>query len=465
MRSTAVAGGLLAAALVASACGTGIPESEMAIDAETAIPTAVDPGDSQLDAGCEPYAAYFGHEGTSVTLSSAVVGPDQQAYEDAWAPFEDCTGIDVVYEGSRQFETDLPSLVTGGTAPDLAWIQRPGLIAELVRAGGPVPAPQGVAENVSQYWSPAWKDYASVDSVLYGAPNSANVDSLVWYSPTLFAENGYEIPTTWDEMIGLSDRMAKDGVKPWCGGLESGETTGWPATDWLEQVVLRQEGGEIYDQWVAGAIKFSSPEIAKSMDTLANWMKNPKYVNGGFGDVKTIAATSSEEAGRSILEGTCGMLQQGSSYTPVWADINPDAYVAEDGDVFAFALPPMGEDVAPVPVVGGGDFTVAFADRPEVQAVQTYLSSPEFATSRAAQPGSWVSANNGVPPELYFDPVAAIAAMYLTDQTVTFKFDASELMPSPVGANAFPTQMTAWFADSKSTAEVAAEIDAAWPTR
>jgi alpha-glucoside transport system substrate-binding protein len=398
-----------------------------------------------------------------VTLFTSVLPPEQQRYEDAWKPFEDCTGIDIVYEGSDQFEAQLPTRIAGGNAPDLAWIPQPGLLAKLVSQGGPKPAPQAVSDNVDKYFNPAWKTYGSVDGTFYGAPNSSNMKSFVWYSPTVFKDKGYTVPTTWDELFKLSDQMVKDGIKPWCGGIESGGATGWPATDWLEQIVLRQSGGDVYDKWVSHAVPFSSPEITKAMDTLAGWMKNPDYVNAGFGNVQTIATTAFQDAGKPILDGKCGMLQQASFYAAQWDSFKKGAKVAEDGDVFAFYLPQIDGAVAANPVVGGGEFTVAFSDRPEVQAVQTYMSSPEYATARVAQPGGWVSANNGVPLDTYTDAIAALSAKYLTDPAGVFRFDASDLMPAAVGAGAEWKEMTAWFAEDKPTADVLAAIDAAWP--
>jgi alpha-glucoside transport system substrate-binding protein len=460
--ATVLVGGIAAAALLA-ACGPGVPESVQYAEPIASAGASGEPANVTVDVGCEPYADYMGHEGTSVSLFTSVLPPEQQSYEDAWAPFEQCTGIDIVYEGSDMFESQLPTRLAGGSAPDLAWIAQPALLQSLVEIGGPVPAPQPVIDKVDEYWNPTWKEYGSVNGTLYGAPNSANLKSLVWYSPTLFLDKGYAVPTTWDELLALSDQMVKDQIKPWCGGIESGASTGWPATDWLEQVVLRQSGGDVYDRWVSGEIKFDSPEITKAMDTLAGWMKNPDYVNAGFGDVKTIATTAFQDPGKSILDGKCGMLQQGSSYETQWVTFKEDVYLAEDGDVFAFFLPAMDDAVATNPVVGGGDFTVAFSDRPEVQAVQTYLASAEYATSRSAQPGSWVSANNAVPSELYFDPIAALSARNLTDPASVFRFDASALMPAAVGEGAEWQELTAWFAEDKPTREVLQAIDAAWP--
>ena len=460
--ATLIIGGVAATMLLA-ACGGSSTSSESSSEAAATTEASAAASEEAVAAGCEAYAAYAGNEGTSVTLFTSVLPPEQQRYEDAWKPFEECTGIDIVYEGSDQFEAQLPTRIAGGNAPDLAWIPQPGLLAKLVEAGGPVPAPQSVADNVDQYWNPAWKTYGSVDGTFYGAPNSSNMKSFVWYSPSKFAEWGITVPTTWDEMFAAADTIAAAGVKPFCGGIESGGATGWPSTDWVEQIVLRQQGGDVYDQWVSHEVLFDSPQITQAMDTLAGWMKNPDYVNGGFGNVQTIATTAFQDAGKPILDGKCAMLQQASFYAAQWESFKPGAVVAEDGDVFAFFLPEIDAAVAADPVVGGGEFTTAFSDRPEVQAVQTYLSSPEYATARAAQPGGWVSANNGVPLDTYTDAIAKLSAQYLTNPDGVFRFDASDLMPAPVGAGAFWTQMTAWFAEDKPTQEVLQAIDAAWP--
>lgn len=461
-----IAGGIAATMLLA-ACGGSSDEasSEGATEdtaAESTETTDEGAGDA-VAAGCEAYEAYMGSEGGSVTLFTSILPPEQQLFEQAWADFESCTGIDIVYEGSDQFEAQLPTRIAGGNAPDIAFIPQPGLLAKLVESGGPVAAPDSVAANVDAYWNPAWKDYGSVDGTFYAAPLGSNMKSLVWYSPKYFSEWGITVPTTWDEMFAAADAIAAAGVKPFCGGIESGGATGWPATDWLEQIVLRTQGGEVYDKWVAGDVKFDSPEIKGAMDVLAGWMKNPDYVNGGFGNVQTIATTAFQDAGGPILAGECGMLQQASFYANFWGNFQEGATVGVDGDAYAFYLPAMDDAVAPQPVVGGGEFVAAFADRPEVAAVQTYLASPEFATSKASL-GTWVSANSGVPLDTYAEgSIDQLSAQYLTDLTGTFRFDASDLMPAAVGAGAEWTEMTAWFAEDKPTAEVLKAIDAAWP--
>jgi alpha-glucoside transport system substrate-binding protein len=450
-RTAAVVGGV-AAALLLAACGSS---------SDTGASSSASP--SNTDPACAPYASYGSFpSGTSVSVFTSILPPEQQKFETAWAQFEKCTGITVKYEGSDQFEAQLPTRIAGGNAPDIAFIPQPGLLAKLAKGDNPPKAaPSTVTANVDKFWNPAWKNYGTVDGTFYAAPLGSNMKSFVWYSPSVFKAKGYTIPQSWDDLFKLSDQMVKDGIKPWCGGIESGGATGWLATDWLEETVLRQSGGDVYDQWIAHTVKFDSPEITKAMDTVAGWMKNPAYANAGIGDIKTIATTAFQDGGKPILAGKCGMYQQASFYAAQWDTFKKGAKIAEDGDVFAFYLPSM--DPAKKAVEGGGEFVTAFSDKPEVQAFQTYLSSDTFATEKV-KGGGWVSANSGVPLDTYTDPISKLSAQYLTDSSAVFRFDASDLMPAAVGAGAEWKQLTAWFATDKPTQEVLQAIDAAWPS-
>lgn len=464
-RGAIILAGGAAATLLLAACGGSDDSGGTATPTPTNTATASPTGD--VPAGCEPYASYLGNEGESVSVFTSILPPEQQKFEEAWAKFEECTGIDIVYEGSDQFEAQLPTRIAGGNAPDIAFIPQPGLLQTLVERGGPVAAPAATVANVDEYWNPAWKAYGTIDGTFYAAPLGSNMKSFVWYSPSVFADNGYAVPTTWDEMFTLTDQMVADGITPWCGGIESGGATGWAATDWLEQVMLRLWGGDVYDQWVNHDVVFNSPEVTEAMNVVAGWMKNEEYVNGGqvtgqgYQNVASIATTAFQDAGAGIIPGECGMLQQASFYAAQWESFKEGAVVGEDGDVFAFYLPPI-TDAVPTPIIGGGEFVTAFSDRPAVQAAQTFMASAEFATAKAAL-GAWVSANSGVPLDTYESPIDRLSAEFLTNQQGTFRFDASDLMPDAVGAGAEWTQMTAWFAEDKPTEEVLQAIDDAWP--
>jgi alpha-glucoside transport system substrate-binding protein len=458
---SAAAGGTTAAATTKAAAaaattgGAAVASSGGAAVATTGAAPASAAGSAA--GGCGAYSAYQGHKGTKVTMYGSILAPESDSLATSWSEFEKCTGITIVYTGSNDFESQLPVRVAGGNAPDLAIIPQPGLLASMVATGKAVEAPAAVSSNVSAHWSPVWKSYATVGGKFYGAPMSANDKSLVWYSPKAFAAAGYTVPTTWGDLMTLSGKIAAGGKTPWCGGIGSGTATGWPATDWLEELVLRDSGPTVYDDWISHKVKFDSPEIKSAMTLLDNWMRKDGWVVGGS---KTVATTTFQDAGAPLLTGKCMFLQQASFYEAQWAK---GTTVAPDGDVYAFYMPVISTKFG-TPVEGGGEFVTAFSAKPEVVAVQTYLSTSAWASSRVKVAKGWVSANNGVPLSLYTDPIDKLSAQALTDPKVTFRFDASDLMPSAVGSGAEWKQFTAFFAENKSIDDVLKAIDSAWPT-
>jgi len=284
------------------------------------------------------------------------------------------------------------------------------------------------------------------------------VKSFVWYSPSFFATKGYRVPTTWAELLALTERIAEDGVKPWCVGIESGVATGWPLTDWLEDVVLRAYGPEVYDDWVAHRIPFDDPRIVASLDQVGRIVRNPRYVNGGYGGLPSIVTTSYQEGGLPILEGGCALHRQASFYANHWP---VGAKIAEDGDAYAFYLPPIDAKQGH-PVLGAGSFVGTFATRPEVQAVATYLSTPDWVNSRASLGGA-VNASRALDRNLLHTPIDKLSAQLLTDETTTFRFDGSDMMPGAVGSGTFWNGMTDW-AKGADTKAVLSRIEASWPS-
>jgi len=408
---------------------------------------------------CAEYEAYGDLSGKEVDVYAGIVTPEDTAYMDSYKPFEECTGAKINYVGDKAFETQILVRAKAGNPPDIAIVPQPGLLNQLVATGAAVEAPQAVADNVDEFWSADWKGYATVDGKFYGAPSGASMKSLVWYSPSEFADSGYEIPTTLDELKSLTDKMVSDGKVPWCAGIGSGEATGWPITDWMEDFMLRLSGPDVYDQWVTHEIAFNSAEPTAALDAVGEYLKNPAYVNGGLGDVQSIASTTFQDGGLPILEGTCSLHRQASFYA---ANFPEGTNVAEDGDVFAFYLPGVTADEKPV--LGGGEFNVAFADRPEVAAFQTYLSTDTWANNKVASTpaGGWISANKGMDVAKLTSPIDKLAATILQDPNAIFRFDGSDMMPAAIGSNAFWKQSTNWIT-GQSTKDTVDNIEAAWP--
>jgi len=444
--------GSAALALVLTACGGGGATDDGVEGGEA--PEAGGDGD------CAEFEEYGTFDGDHVTIYSSIRDVEADQLAESWAQFEECTGIQVEHNGSGEFETQIRVQAEGGNPPDLAVFPQPGLLQTMVDGGYVVPAPETVETNTDDGWSEDWKAYGTVDGTFYAAPLMASVKSFVWYSPQAFADNGYEVPETWSEMMDLTQQIADDhnddGARPWCAGIESGGATGWPATDWVEDAVLREAGAEVYDQWVDHEIPFNDPQILASVNRVGDILRSDDYVNGGFGDARTVATTSFNDAGLPILDGDCFMMRMASFYEAQWPE---GTDVSPEGEAFAFYLP--GDTTDESPLLVAGEFVGAFNDEPATQAFQAYLASEHWANSRVSI-GGVTSANTGVDPENASSDILRLAIELLQDETATSRFDGSDMMPAEVGAGSFWTAMTDWIDGSTSAEDALDEIENSW---
>ncbi|MFC5127927.1 ABC transporter substrate-binding protein [Pseudoclavibacter helvolus] len=272
-------------------------------------------------------------------MYGTIVDAEAELLEQSWAGWAEENGIEIVYEGSKEFETQISVRAQGGTPPDVAIFPQPGLMGDLASTGLLTEAPEGVVSNLEEYWSEDWKTYSSHDGTVYGAPLMANLKGFVWYSPKFFKDNGYEVPKTWEELVTLTGEIqSKTGTAPWCAGFGSDAATGWPGTDWIEDLVIRMHGPEVYDQWVANEIPFTDERIQASFEEAGKILTNPDYVNAGFGDVRSINSTAFGDVAPKLVDGTCALHHQASFYDGFITEAG--GTVGEDGDVWAFMTPP-----------------------------------------------------------------------------------------------------------------------------
>ncbi len=171
-RATALVGIAAASALVLSGCAASEEETSSA-----GGDTGSESSSEGLPAGCEAYEEYAGLSGTEVEIYTTIVSPEADLFNESFVEFEECTGIDIVWNGSQEFEAQLPVRVAGGTAPDLAVFPQPGLLNSMVQTGEMVPASDKVEGSVDENYTPDWKLYGTVDGEFYAAPLGANVKS------------------------------------------------------------------------------------------------------------------------------------------------------------------------------------------------------------------------------------------------------------------------------------------------
>jgi len=394
-----------------------------------------------------------------VTIYGGISDFEAEQLNESWAAWEEENDIDIQYEASKEFEAQISIRAQGGSAPDIAIFPQPGLVGDLASRGFLKPAPQSVEDNVDEFWSEDWKAYGTVDDVFYGAPLMASLKGFIWYSPAKFAEWGVDVPETWDDLLTVTQTILdKSGVEPWCAGFGSGDATGWPGTDWIEDIVLRESGPETYDQWVNNEIPFTDPAIKSAFDSVGEILLNPEYVNAGFGDVASINTVPFGDVATPVVDGTCAMTHQASFFDGFLTDAGGE--VGPDGDVWAFITPAA--EAGSQAVTGGGEIVGAFSDDADTQKVLEYLSSSEWANTRVSL-GGVLSANNGLDPANATSPILQEAIKILQDPDTTFRFDGSDVMPGSVGAGTFWKGIVSWI-NGTPTDEVLNSIESGWPS-
>ena len=400
--------------------------------------------------------------GTVVTMSGPFVDVDEVKFNDSVADFEAATGIDIQYAGTKEFEVAIVAAVDGGAPPDIADFPQPGLLKSFVADGKVVDVSTYLdADWLTENYAQGWIDYATIEGpdgpITAGVWARYNAKSLVFYAKDYFDADGYTIPTTWDELIALSDQIVADGSSPWCVGIESGAATGWAATDWMEEVMLRTTSLENYDNWTVPAtaedrLLFTSPEVKTAAETLGTVWFPDNYVRGGR---ESIAVTSFGDAPLGLFTepAECYFHKQGNFITSFFPE---DSVYGEDWDVFY--LPGIDEAYGS-PFLIAGDIYAAFSDRPEVRAVMDFFSRGESVKGWLATGGTLSPHNDAV----YSNEVETTIAGLVAGAT-SVRFDGSDLQPGAVGAGSFWKGMTDWVSGSIDLDTALAEIDAAWPT-
>lgn len=370
----------------------------------------------------------------TVTVMGTWGGQELEAFEKVMAAFEERTGIDVQFTGSRDLVTILTTRVEAGNPPDIAAMPNPGFVLQFAKEGHLVDLSKFLdMDEIAEQYSQAWIDLGSVDGGLYAIFISADLKSMVWYNPKQFAAKGYEVPTTWDELTALAERIIADGGTPWSIGLESDAASGWPGTDWIEDIMLRIGGPDLYDQWVNHEIPWTHPKVKEAFEIFGAIARDSTQVYGGptavlatnFGDSVNALFTDPPRA---------YMHRQATFIQSFILNANPGLVAGEDYDFFV--LPGIDPKYG-TPSLGAADMVSVFNDRPEVREFIRFLSSPEAQEIWVGELGK-LSVNRAVDPSIYPNDVVRKAAQVLSEAEI-FRFDGSDLMPSEIGSGAFWT--------------------------
>jgi alpha-glucoside transport system substrate-binding protein len=294
----------------------------------------------------------------------------------------------------------------------------------------------------------------------YGVPTNINLKSMVWYPKDDFDAAGYEVPTTWDELMALSDQIVADGSTPWCVGLGSEGATGWPATDWMEDIMLRTAGTDVYDQWVNHEIPFNDDAVKNAAEVFGDVMFKDGYVLGGAAATPDIHF--SDAPGPMFDDPPkCWLHRQATFINSFFPE---DAVAGSDYDWFP--LPPIDQEGT----LFAGELTVVgtAGNRPEVvDFINRFIAEDVQCEMGGVTASSRVSPNVNVGEDCYANGILADASVVLTDalKAGTGRFDASDLMPAAVGQGSFWTGMIDYVKEGPdSLDQVLQDIEDSWPS-
>ncbi|AUQ50798.1 alpha-glucosides-binding periplasmic protein AglE [Phaeobacter inhibens] len=398
--------------------------------------------------------------GEQVTVFGPWLGPDQELVEKVLAYFAEATGADVRYTGSDSFEQQIVVDAEAGSAPNVAVFPQPGLVSDMAARGFIAPLGSETADWVRENYAAgdSWVDLSTFtgpdgNEDVFGLFYKVDVKSLVWYVPETFEDFGYDIPQSMEELKTLTDQMVADGNTPWCIGLGSGGATGWPATDWVEDMMLRTQEPGVYDQWVSNDIPFTDPRVVNAIEEFGYFARNDDYVSGGAG---AVASTDFRDSPKGLFASPpqCLMHRQ-ASFIPAFFPEGTE--IGLDADFFYF--PAYEEKELGSPVLGAGTLWSITNDSKGARALMEFLKSPIGHEVWMAQQG-FLTPHKGVNTDLYAtDTLKKMGEILLSADT--FRFDASDLMPGGVGAGSFWTGMVG-YAGGTPAEEVAAEIQSSW---
>jgi alpha-glucoside transport system substrate-binding protein len=408
-------------------------------------------------------------EGEEVTITGALIGEDQEGFRANFESFTEETGIVVTYQGSDNFEQEIQIQMESGDTPDFALWPQPGAVVDAA-SRGMLTSLEDLEIDLDAYktnFSSYLVGLGTVDGVIYGGANAANLKSIVWYQPAEFEARGYAVPETWDAMIALADQIVADGMNPFCFGMYSNGASGWLATDWMEDIMLRTgEGTTSYDKWVTNELKFSSPTVKNAATLLSQIMHTENYVVGGTDAiVSTYFGNAQDPMFSKDANGNpgCFMHRQASFIPSFWPE-SAQAGVGVETTVFPF---PVIDASLPKAALGAGDMWGAFNDREATKAVAEYMLSENFHAAAAAMPNNArLSAHTGFDTSQYSKDINRVLGDIIADALAAdaFRFDASDIMPPEVGAGSFWKEMMNLAVEGPGYIDTAlANIDTSWP--
>jgi alpha-glucoside transport system substrate-binding protein len=364
---------------------------------------------------------------SSVDLLTTWGGTELTNFQAAVAPFTQQTGIKVNVESTKDVNATLTTRLQGNNPPDIAILPNPGKMQQLAQQGHLI-ALDGMVNmtQVKNDYASSWINLGSYNGKLYAIFYKAASKGTVWYNPQQFQSKGYSTPSTWQDMITLSDQIASSGAYPWSMGVSSGAASGWPAADWIDQIFLALNGPDVYDQWVNHKIKWTDAPVKNAWQYFGQIVHGNHYINGA---PQSILSTGYTESTYPPYQNppTADMVYLGDFAAGFITTQFPNIQAGTGYNFFPF---PTINSQYSGSVTGGADLVTALKNNGAVSKLVAYLATAQPQQIWVSK-GGFTSVNKSVPLSAYPDAVTKAAAQQLSSAGF-FRFGADDLMPAAV---------------------------------
>jgi alpha-glucoside transport system substrate-binding protein len=358
--------------LILAACGPTEPVSQPPAEEPAEEPAAEEPA-AEEPAAEEPAAEEPAEEsaidcmgaqaGAEITVLYQWSGAEEEKINQILAPFVEACGVTIVPESSRD-QALLDTRVQAGDPWDVIFWPSTGPAVSYADMLVPLDQAGAHGENYASYW----QGLGSVNGAWVAVPVKADIKSIIWYSPLAFEAAGYTVPTTFAELDALVEQMVADGNVPWSMGMESGDATGWTGSDFIQDLLLAQQGPDYVLGLIDGSIPYNDAGVVAAYEQYLKWAGDPAYTVGGAeGTLSTGFLAAIHKPFADPAEAM--MVKQSGFAGGVVAEQFPELVYGEDYDFFAF---PGAQGMQ-----GGADWMMVFNATPEVQALVAFLTSLE----------------------------------------------------------------------------------------
>ena len=376
---------------------------------------------------CGGSSTSSGQIGGTVHILGTWTGAEKDSFDAVMAPFTAQTGVKISFEATRDLDAILQTKVAAGNPPDVTGAPGIGTLIKLAKAGKVIPLEDKLDMTaLNANYGADWINLGKIDGKLDTLYAWAALKGLVWYDPKAFAAKGYQVPTTWDDLMTLQSKIKSDGGKPWCVALESQAASGWPGSDWVKEIVLSQSGPTVYDAWWQGKQKWTSTEIKQAWQTWGQILgPNGSNVYGGS---QYMVATTFGDGGQGLFTSPpkCYMFNQGSFITSFFDGYTPKPTAGTDYAVFA--LPDVNSANAGAHVLAGDAFVMT-KDTPQARALLKYLATAQAQDIWVKRGGGKIAINKQVSLDDYPDAISKSLAQVVVTTKIG-RYDAGDLMPS-----------------------------------